>query len=555
MRSFPVFPIQRSFSFLSVGLALLFLTGPVVTANEEVVEYDPSVAGQLAPKEESNVQVAEEYLDINFWEPVPDLKSSKEPFALHEMLGMTSGVPLRVKVTARYRLVNPTDEAQELNLAFPIVGGGPEEKVTEIRTLWKRWENESLIPAFRRGVRFSVTRNGEPIEFEYLSFESLFDQHRRALADGVRKWLERWPGILQSLDGPANELSPPNPDDRRNPKLPREISPRFARQHPFWKPFQALEDEFDEDIPRLWKPGEPKLLRMMETQASYHDRIEDWDLDFLSFVNSFAFPDAEDPVAEALERWGVDDVYLEVPTGKMFSRDPLHFADIPHWDFAAVNRRLDFLTYRCVFDPHEEATIEVTYSHLVGAEIYPIKDRDNRTDWNNFWDVYQYTFQYLLKASNKWTHFGPIHLTLSIDSKHPYAISLPLRFDGREDGRDRYSYTISKGSEVKENLHVSIGGIVVKVEEDPHYPSLVDLRRSWDCYQVDPAGPFASAYLSCMAQKVRAGAVRSEGDYAFWCDTLEIDSGATEKTELDERIAERLLAMAAAKPPEVARKN
>lgn len=548
-------PRRFHFSLVSAWLPVLCCVTLFAYANEEVVEYDPSVAGQLVPQEESRVQVKEEHLHINFWEPVPDLKWSEEPFALHEMLGMTSGIPLRVKVTARYRLANPTDEPQELNLAFPIVGGGPEEQVTEVRTLPKRWENESLIPAFRRGVRFSVTRNGEPIEFEYLSFESLFDEYRGALADGVRKWLERWPGILRSLDGPVKELSPPKPNPDRHPKLPREIPPRFARQHPFWKPFDAVEDEFDTDVPRLWKPRELLLLRMMEMQASYHERIEDWDLDFLSFVNSFAYPEAEDPVAEALERWGVDDVYLEVPTGKIFPRDPLHYGDIPHWDFARLNRRLDFLTYRCTFDPHEEATIEVTYSHLVGAEIYPIEDHEDRTDPNNSWDVYEYTFQYLLKASNKWKHFGPIHLTLSIDSAHPYAISLPLRFDGRTDGRDRYACMIPNGSQVKENLHVSIGGILIKVDEDLQYPNLVNLRRFWDCYQADPAGPFASAYLSCMAQKVRSGSIKNEEDYAFWCDTLEIDSGRTEETELDQEIAERLLAMAAAKLPEVASQN
>jgi hypothetical protein len=534
-------PRRRFHSCLvAAWLPVLCCMGLPAYANENVIEYDPSVAGQLVPKEETEIQVVKEDLDIRF-RTILEGRDSNKQILLSDMHGMTNGSPVRAEVTARYRLRNPESESREIQLAFPIVRSGPEERVTTIRTLWHRWKNESLLPETRRGVRASVSLDRKPIEYEYVSFESLFEEYREEWAAGIRAWLSQWPDILEALDGEATDAPKPDPPKPRYVHLPQKVPPRYHRASSFQKALKQIEDWPSSGTPRHLTPERCHLFWLMKHQSWFHRHIEDWDLDFLSFAHAFAFPEANDPVAETLERWGADNVYVEAPTGRIYPSKPLHWADLPNWAFLRLHRRIDFLVYRVELKPRRERTVEVSYSHLVNAELFPIKYHEDLARPNNYWDTYQYTFQYLLRPSRKWTYFGPVHLSLSMEAEEVYAISLPLRYDGQRDGLDRYSLTIPNGSHIGENLYVGIGALVLskrlKDEKDSRYPGFVDLHRFWEQYEEDPTGSLAVAYLERIAERAAAGAIASEEDYAFWCDKLGISQGENQGEELSDQIA------------------
>lgn len=533
--------LSRRFHFLLVSawLPVLCCIAFLAYANEDVVEYDPSVSGQLVPKEETEMQVVKEDLDIRF-RTILEGRDSEKQVLLSDMHGMTNGPPIRAEVTARYQLRNPTSESREIQLAFPIVRSGPVEEVTTIRTMMHSWKNESLLPETRRGVRASVSLDGKPLDHEYVSFESLFEKYRAEWAAGIREWLGQWPDMLEALDGEAMEARKPDPPKPRYAHVPQKVPPRY-RRYSFQKALKQIEDWPYSDIPRHLKPERCHLFWLMEHQSRFYRHIEDWDLDVLSFAYAFAFPEANDPVAETLERWGAENVYVEVPTGKVYPSKPLHWADLPNWDFSRLHRRIDFLVYRVEFEPRQERTIEVSYSHLVNAELYPIEYHEDLAQPNNYWDTHQYTFQYLLRPSRKWTHFGPIDLSLLMESERVYAISVPLQYDGQADGLDRYSLRIPNGSGIGHNLHVGIASPVLSKrledKKDPQYPGFVDLRRFWEEYERDPTGPLAAACLNRIAERVAAGAIASDEDYAFWCDELGISQDENHGEELNNKIA------------------
>lgn len=194
------FNIKTANCYLGFMLVVCF-SNTSSDANENTIGYDTSVAGQIAPVEETVIQVRDEELDIHF-EPI----SHKDEF-IAAFTGFGAALPLRVEVTARYRLFNPLSEDLTPLIAFPIMRSGPEEKRDQIRLQWLLFKNQSLPTTTRRGVRCQVTINGQEFLFDYVSFESLFEKEREGWVNGIRKWLEQWPEIAKVAEPVHSNVS------------------------------------------------------------------------------------------------------------------------------------------------------------------------------------------------------------------------------------------------------------------------------------------------------------------------------------------------------------
>lgn len=413
-------------NFIRVALVYMSvaLLAPGAKANENTIEFDPSLAGQLVPKDETGIEVQKEYLDILF------NGNLKQTSFLANMVGGGGGA-VRVEVTARYYLHNTSWIPCELNLAFPIVRTGPEDKVEWVRTALASFSNNKIPEELRRGVNSRVSVDGWTIKHDYVSFERLFEKERARWAAGVRAWLKQHPELLAELEGTVPQI-----DNNAEQRLSRVL----LRQNINWDLYMRI----------VWAifpaPGDRAkcnlLKAMAQTQALYHRTIDDWDLDFLSFVYANLYPKEEDGVAKFLKLWGVEDQFLNGMKNRMQPNDYLtHLTS--HSDVAATNHRIDFLNYHVKFWPRESHVVEVHYSHLMNAAIYP--NEENR---QGIGPANLQHFQYILRTSPKWKAFGPIYLTLSAQSD-PKSNNPPIQ---------PHTLIIPKGSEVHQNLHVAMSG-------------------------------------------------------------------------------------------------
>ena len=480
----------------------LALVCSVCSGNENTFEYDPSVAGQLVPRRESSIVVKKEYLEIKF---------SKHDDAVgpSEFSGMPYPHFYRVHVRAVYYLYNPEDEARTLDLAFPILRTGLQEDIEKFRISYGTVDNRRLADSVRRGVRSEVKFNGKAIKHEYTSFESLFEKHREKWASGISKWLEQYPDLYNMLDDPEYKR-------KKDEQHYAFITNRMLEweRHGY---YQIMRKYFPEIFQRdISSEGRERstLLEMFADQARFHHRIQDWDLATLSHIYSMLYPEEPDPVGKFFDSWGAEDKSIMSASGKLASGNPWSYKAI-HWDYASLNRRVNFLLYHPEIKAKKTAVVEVSYSHLVNGCI-----RWTSVENQNLF------FQYILKSSGKWDKFGPIYIHVWVPRQH--ALSLPMNYLGEEEQGEHYSLTLEKGSQVDENLHIGLGGFDSR-HLGEFYPAAIDSVAFYEKYLEDPEGPLADAYVACAADKMRAAMnapdsnlAKTEIDCDQWLDLLNV---------------------------------
>jgi hypothetical protein len=482
-------------------LCLLFAAIPVLwpvssRANENTIEYDTSVAGQIVPAEETLIQVRGEDLKIRFERVAP------EDALIFTRADGASNPPPRVEVTARYRLFNPSPQDLSPLIAFPILWSGPEDKLNTIRIPIGFYKNQRLPKTTRRGVRSSVAVDGKNIPFEYVSFESLFEKDRQRWAEGVRTWVAQWPAISKVTVTSNTLLS------KRNP------SASGIADYPDRRRFFSFTEFLKRE--KTGASNEPLLL-LLGRELADHPRIEDSDLDSLSFLYAATHPAEEDGVAQFQERWGAESFFLDPLSGQREKIVPLSGMDRIHYDLARLNRRIDFLQYRPVLPAGKETVIEVRYSHLLDV------DMDHQIA-----GAFAYQFQYILRTSPKWKTFGPIRMTLEIPCLLVYSISLPVAYKGERDefGYDHFIYEVA-GSEARENLLIALTENRGFLPGDPH-PKQMTVVESWQRYEADPKGPFADDLLYRLGMKAYSGELSPE-DAAFLRGKLGQDAAGAGK--------------------------
>ena len=462
----------RSHRLLCIVLAsplLLLLVAPPVRPNAVTIEFDPSLAGQLVPRHETHIEVEREDLTIHFEE---------YPTSFTQVASIVGGPvdsPVRVFVTARYHLRNPTFSSHRLQLAFPIVRTGPEQHVEWIRGWIGDIDNRSLKNEARRGVRSRISVDGRPLEHQYISFESLFEKERPRWVSGVRSWLQKYPALLPMLEGPLTTETKDTSNTFRRPvrtgrRETRELLEKTVKQlFPYGQYLDRTRDVTTAGNYRTCS----LLMLMYSTQAVYYSSIDEWDLDFLSFAYSFLHPAQPDAVATFLEGWGVENEYLDL-SGEFLPNDLLATLTA-HTDLAVMGRRIDFLYYEVDFRPRQNRVIEVNFSHLINAAIA----QNGMTRWENkretrplmnpaLFNLFpdrpatfaanNYHFQYILRTSPQWGSFGPIHLTLS-------ARWLDRDSDPTTGSR---SFLIPAGAELNRNIHVGGNALLLAGPPDMH---------------------------------------------------------------------------------------
>jgi hypothetical protein len=463
--------LNNSIFIILTGVYLLLTE--VCCGNATTYEYDPSISGQIVSQEENSVIIEKEYLEIKFKEfPTPYQSVSNSA-------GSGEVNTLRGYVRAKYHLYNPEWKSKQLNLAFPILRTGLEEKIKDFHISFGLISNPDLPKEIRRGVRSNVKFNGREMKYDYVTFESLFEKERGKWASGIREWLKKYPDFLKILDDPKKQ--------RKESKKSWE----FLR---FWNLdmenipyFQLLDDKF----PRYYnskkksvieeKPENKKdLFYLMFEQSRFYHTIREWDLKCLSHIYSILYPDEPDPVGEFFNSWGAEDLMIDYFTGKHIKSNPWNYRDI-HWDYASLNRSVDFLIYKPVIKGKRRATIEVSYSHLLNGCTLP-----------RIHNVNLY-FQYILKSSGKWKKFGPVYIHVWVPRDH--AISLPMEYLGKENEGHHYALTIDKGSEIKENFHISMTWGDVYYNKGL-YPGKIDRKVFLEKIRDNPNSPLSPAYMA-----------------------------------------------------------
>lgn len=444
-------------------------------ANENTFEYDPSITGQIVPREESSITVEKEFLEIRFKQYPLQFKT------VAEQTGMPGIKPTRAFVRAVYILRNPETTNRRLDLAFPILRTGPEEFYKTFMIQHGLVKNEDLPEEFRRGVRSEVKFNGRPIEHDYISFESLFQKERKTWVAGIRKWLEKYPYLEEYIDDPENK------------KEVEEIKYGLILQNRFGRDMRLYYDlviKFNKDMKKQ-DDDLIDLVNMMMEMAKIHRHVDEWPLPVLSHIYSHLFPEEPDPVKEFIERWGAENKSISNYNGELYEVEKWGYYQQYrpiHWDFANLMRRIDFLIYSPVIKAGKTAELEVKFDHLVNGGM----------DSNN---VMHQEFQYILKSSRKWDQFGPIHIHLWVPEFH--ALSLPMLYHGKEEEGYHYSLTMPVGSEIDENLHAGVAGHQEAFLRK-HYPAEIDMEAFYKRYEENPDGPLAWCYLNALKEKFRS---------------------------------------------------
>jgi hypothetical protein len=138
-------------------LALVFFSG-LAQANGEVIErYDPDT-GVVLPGKPTAARIDSEKLTVEF---VPD---DDRPTQIR-----------RVDVEAEYRISNPTDTPLNLDIGFPLPGGG----------------------AFGEFIGPPVRLDGKPIDWRLISYEELLKPLKPTLVRAMRRWTKRHPEAVK----------------------------------------------------------------------------------------------------------------------------------------------------------------------------------------------------------------------------------------------------------------------------------------------------------------------------------------------------------------------
>jgi len=346
--------------------------------------------------------------------------------------------------------------------------------------------------------------------------------------------------MLESVDGPTEPL-PEEDIQEEEARWSKGDTPKsrvitFRRKASFRRALGEIDPDWIEHSSRRSDfPRRTAFLRLMEHQAKYHQKIDDWDLDFLSYAQSVIHPASRDVVGETLETWGVENRYINAWDGRTREYDRLWFSDLPCWDYSRVHRRLDLLVYEVTFPPKQTTVVEVRYSHLVNADLYPVKDVNQREGPGGTYFEFQHAFQYILRTSSRWNEFGPITINLTLDTIGNHGINLPMTLVHHKGEEYTYTLEIPRGSNLNQNLHVGFDALVSRET----IPGLqVAAGTYWEGYKSDTHGPLADKFLQKTLECLVSNGITQE-DREYWVAELGVDAGA-EGDAFEAAVTERL---------------
>lgn len=449
---------MRRIGFAFAVCTLFSLHIPEAVGNEGTIEYDTSVAGQIVPTTETLIRVREENLVLRFRQ----VKAEDDPITEGYFPYMDT---LRVAVSASYTLENPSDRKVALHLAFPILRNGVEEEVMKQYAI----PGVSMPPDHRRGLRCSVTLGRYRLPFEYRSFESLFEKERAKWVAGVKAGLHKLPEIARGVE--EMERLRIEQETRPTPVYPTSSTSEILLSGRMTvavdkstttfrlanaTPAEAMREQF-EAVSRLenwnlwrkhfeFKGGIPphRAQPLIGREVSKDPRVDRWPLATLAYLYGTLNPEGRDDVTEFLDRWGVEQSYLDPKTGDLRAMAPADLANSSIWDESRLARRIDFLEYRPVLPAGSSTELRVDYSHILDIAAWQTTDSG--------WEAYP-QFQYILRTSKRWTHFGPIHVRVYVPNNFRFRATPGLVLKKvRTDSKETLYTCELDGATVRDNL-------------------------------------------------------------------------------------------------------
>ena len=426
------------------ALCFAFALCAVAHANMGRLDTDPSIDGQILPKQETTVEIAWETLDIRFEH---DYFRSKPDYAFR-------GVAPRAFVKAQYLLHNPTAQRIDLDLAFPVIAGhlrrdpraGSASPGTTSRPGALRLDGSP------KGVSFTVSVNDKAIPFE-----SVPSAPERQVRAGFAQWRRAILSWMRSDSFLAGLLEKGKTTDQDRTALREYLEKRKG-----FTPSQAR--HFDNHLLAGGKPRPPAR----------------WDDDYVRYLFRAIDPQARAGIAAAFEKWRVDSRYIDPHSGALY--DPA--GRLGSGSGYRFERRISFATFRVTLGPRQKARLQVEYDHLINADLERAR-RQNRLE---------YQFQYILRTAGLWSKFGPIAIRVVVPEHLRAAFSLPLKYAELRDG-----CLVFRGSVTRPQVNLLIGLSPQLRNADfvgRNPPNLMRVCFGWlRRYHEDPSGPWADDYL------------------------------------------------------------
>jgi len=463
-----------------------------------VVRYpsgDPSAKGVLArldpglkPAREERLRVINEDLEIVFdppWETVfashrVELKvtpatnsawgTSAFAYGARPQIRSGADVPL-VRVSASYRIENPTDQAIEADFGFPILRG-----------IYIRPDGMTLIPEVR------VTADGKHVPADIISNSAIYGLIRRHARSTIERVIETdskletlVKAVRESLGAARNEarqaLAKHLNSDRkwpdRNATLLVEYAGMdlgnrfFVGSNSFYTSDRELNEIVRENLGILAAIGEQKATQLFAHLAGLLDR----------------------PAAASYETiftaWGGDvrERSVDLATGKVRPREVIVQQQQPnHWERgidATVYARVDYLDPNAALTDEEKASCKAILQNLpviftfapmnllhYQVKFAPKSQQTVTVKYSQY--AYQdtarpssYQIAYVVHPASLWKEFGPIKLTV----KAPESVTTKTSVASARDGFEERSPSSVLFAGKKERYAVYCGTLTEKTGE------------------------------------------------------------------------------------------
>ena len=130
---------------------------------------------------------------------------------------------------------------------------------------------------------------------------------------------------------------------------------------------------------RLWASrlggfNKESAFRLVKKEAKRDPWVENWSLASLAYLQQAIHPLGTGDIGDFLERWGVEQSYLNVKTGELRPITPMTLMESRIWDWPRLARRIDFLEYHASIPPGTPTELRVEYSHILGGAPF-IKEK------------------------------------------------------------------------------------------------------------------------------------------------------------------------------------
>ena len=443
-------------------LALALST--VAHANMGRLDTDPSIDGQILPRQETTIEVAWETLDIRF---AHAYFRSKPDYSFR-------GVAPRAFVKAQYQLHNPADRRIDLALAFPVIAG-------DLRRDAGSGPPIPQLGGSPKGVSFAVSVNGKAIRFEAVTCEAL-------MGDEVPKWRDAILAWMKSDSFIADLLQKGQTTGQDRTALREYLSKRKG-----FTPRQAT--DLDNHLLAGRKPSLPGK----------------WDDGYVCYLFHCLHPGARTRIATAFEKWRADFRYIDPHSGALYDAAGRLGFGSGH----RLERKISFATFRVTLGPREKARLQVEYDHLINAN-HERSLRQNRPE---------YQFQYILRTAGLWSKFGPIAIRVAVPEHLKAAFSRPLEYDGLRDGFMVFKARVGKP---QANLLVGLSPQLKNADfAETQSANLMCRCLGWlRRYHDDPTGPWADDYLMEYAMTMEA--LRRGGNFETYRKTKQGAETATD---------------------------